>query len=108
MPVARGRCVRDGVAYVATLPVDPEVIRRERAQSDVVVAAISREPVAFEQALALRRAEQITGTIRVRLDPGPIGTVRRRTRECRVETRAADGKRTTETSTEVTEAMVLP
>jgi hypothetical protein len=91
----------DGETYVATLQLNPEAVRRERAESDVVVAQImERETVSLESALAARSSDRISGTISVRFVVQPDGHNVRRVKVRQVEIVEAGGNRETTTSTE--------
>ena len=64
-------------------------MRRERAESDVVVAEImGGEPVTLEAALLARSAEQVTGAITTTLAADGQGRLLRRTRVTHVTTDA--------------------
>ena len=85
---------------VATLAIDPEVIRRERARTDVDVAELMHKPLTFDDALKAHAAETITGTITVSFDVEADGEVRRRTRARVVKTAWEDGRVDTKTMTD--------
>lgn len=85
---------------IATLPIDPDVIRRERARTDVSVAELMHTPLTFDDALRAHAAETITGTITVTFDVEADGEVRRRTRARVVQTAWENGRVDTETMTD--------
>ena len=93
----------DGATFVAEMPVDAEIVRRRRVESDLVVAEIMRRPLAREEAVRARAAEEISGTITVTLETDATGQVRRRIRMTQLETREPNGSIETETATETTE-----
>jgi len=97
----------EGAAYVVELAVDPEWVRREKAESDVVVGEITREPVTLEEALRAHSAEQISGTITITFETDANGSVRRRTKLTRLETRTPDGSVETSTTTETLERRLV-
>jgi hypothetical protein len=45
------------------MEIDPEFVRRERAESDVVVAQIMGQPITLESALLEWQRKQVSGTI---------------------------------------------
>jgi hypothetical protein len=92
-----------GRIYTTQLPVDPEVVHRARAESDVVVGAILKEPVSPDAALEARRKDRIEGTISITLEADPGGAIRRRVRVVRLQTVRADGSTEIETQTETVE-----
>lgn len=98
----------EGATYVVELAVDPDWVRREEAESDVVVGEIMREPVTFEEAFRARSAEGISGTITIAFDTDADGGLRRRTKVTRLEIRKPDGVVETSTATETLERRLLP
>jgi hypothetical protein len=92
-----------GRIYKTQLPVDPEVVHRARAESDVVVGAIMKQPVLLDAALEAHRKDRIEGTISVTLEADPSGAIRRRVRVVRLQTVRADGSTEIETQTETVE-----
>lgn len=102
--LARKAASPDGATFVAELAVDPEAVRRERAQSDVVVAEIAhRQILGLDQALHARAEESIAGTITVTFETDALGSVRRRTKVTKIEIREPDGRSEAETITETLE-----
>lgn len=91
-----------GSTFAASMEVDPEVIRRARAESDVIVGEITGKPVAFEAAAAKRAKESISGTISVALAADPAGRPTRRTKIVKLETKT-DGIVQIDTVTETLE-----
>jgi hypothetical protein len=94
---------QDEVTFGVELSVNPEVIRRERAEADVVVGEITRQPVSLEQALRSRQKETISGTVIVTLEANKAGQIRRRVRTILLKTTKADNSTETETRTEAVE-----
>ena len=82
------------------MAIDPEAVRRERAETDVVVAEISRKTLKLDEALRARSIETLSGTITVTFDADAVGQVLRRTRVSRVEIKGKDGQSETQTHTE--------
>ena len=78
----------DGSTLVAETPVDPDSVRRLRAESDVMVGEIMGEPTTLEAALEARASEQVTGTITTTLVTDANGRVTRRTTVARTTTEA--------------------
>jgi hypothetical protein len=85
---------------LATLQVDPAAIRRERAETDVGVAELTRKAVTMDAALKAHEAETVTGTIAVTFDLDLMGRVRRRTRVRTVHIAWPNGRIDTQTVTE--------
>lgn len=98
----------DGSTFIASLTINPAVVQRERAESDVVVGEISRKPVTLEAALINRAKETVSGTIEVTITVGTDGTVRRLMKVSKLETKKADGNVETETTTETLERHLIP
>jgi hypothetical protein len=98
-----------GAVFVAEMEVDPEAVRRQRAEADVVVAEISgRESLALGAALQARSAERISGTIRIRFETDAAGRMTRRTKVIALEIEGSDRGRETQTVTETLERRLLP
>lgn len=90
----------DGTTFVVDLIVDPEAIHLERAQSDVVVAEISRKNLTLDAALSARSAEEISGTITVTFETDRAGSVRQRTTITNLKIKSSGGKIEAQTVTE--------
>ncbi len=98
----------DRETFSVTLKVDPDVVRRARAESDVVTGDLMNEPISLEEALAKRARDVVTGTISVTLDADPEGNVWRRTRVLEVETKLADGRHEGTAALETVERLPVP
>ncbi|MBC9032753.1 hypothetical protein IAG41_10155 [Sphingomonas sp. JC676] len=92
----------DGKAFLAELSVDPDAVRRDRVEADLVVAEISKKPLARETAIKVHKTEDISGTIKVRFDTDAAGNVRRRTKVVTLSIRQGEGVET-RTTTEILE-----
>ena len=55
----------DGATFAVVMQIDPDAVRRARAESDVAVAEIMRKPVTLAAALLEREKESVSGTIAV-------------------------------------------
>jgi len=93
----------NGETFAVAMEVDPDVVRRARAESDVAVGEIMRKPVMLDAALRARANESISGTISVTFDTDAGGNVRRRTKVTKVETKGPDGRSESQTATETVE-----
>lgn len=83
--------------------VDPDKVRRERAEADVAVGEMMGKPVTLDAALGERAKEQISGTISVTFDLAADGTVRKRRKVTKVEIRRPGGQSETKVKTEIVE-----
>lgn len=94
--------LRQGSAdrLVATLAVDPEAIRRQRAQTDVGVAELMHKALTLDAALKAHEAETVTGTITITFDLDSAGRTRRRTRAKMVQIAWPNGRIDTQTVTD--------
>jgi hypothetical protein len=102
-PLARKRAGPEGTIWAAELAVDPEAVRRSRAEADVILGEIMNAPVSLEAALRKRAQEAVSGTVSVTFDTDPEGNVRRRTTITRVEIKGADGRSETRTTSQILE-----
>ncbi|MFN4185877.1 MAG: hypothetical protein ACK4M6_13945 [Hyphomonas sp.] len=88
--------------YVADFELDAAVLRRQLAETDVVVSEIMYEqPLSLAEAIEARSSEAVSGTLRMRVEADTEGNVIRRTRLSNTEVKQADGSvdRTTVTET---------
>jgi hypothetical protein len=92
----------EGSTFAVRMEIDPEAVRRARAESDVVVGEIMGKPVTLEEAAAERAKESITGTISVTFVADRTGKAIRRTKVVKLETRA-EGVTQTDTVSETLE-----
>ena len=97
----------NGSTFVVEMPIDPDVVRREHAESDVVVAEITQKSLTLDAALRARSTEQISGTIAISFETDPTGQVRRRTKITRIEIRESNGKSGAHTITETVERRLI-
>ncbi len=102
-PLKRTAASSDGAVFFVEMAVDPDAVRRDRAESDVVVAEIVRKPVTLETALHARSAENISGTITITFETDPAGHVRRRTKVTTLKIAGSDRGLETQTVTETLE-----
>jgi hypothetical protein len=102
-PLTRRSEGPNGSIFAARMEIDPVLIRRGRAETDVVVAEISGKPVTLEAATEARAKDGISGTISVTFVTDPAGRAIRRTKVVKLETRKADGSTETETLGETVE-----
>lgn len=103
VPGARGTgaLVRKGDRrFVAELAVDPEAVRKERADNDIGAAEINGEKLAPDAARKAHAGEAISGTIIVTFDLDDAGRVGRRTTVTKVEIKNG-AQSETQTITEV-------
>jgi hypothetical protein len=106
--LAKAAASADGASYTVTMDLDPEAVRRAKAESDVVVAEIMQKPVTLEAALRERAKESVSGTISVTFATDPAGNVRRRIKVMKVETKKPDGVTESETKSETVERRRMP
>ena len=88
-----------GETFSAKMEIDPDIVRRARAETDVGVGEILRKPITLEAALQKHANEAITGTISVDIDVDAAGSVWRRTTLTVLEIKRADGESESQTST---------
>lgn len=93
----------NGATFSVVMEIDPDAVRRARADSDVAVGEIMRKPVTLDAALRERAKEHVSGTISVTFDTDSARNVRWRTKVTKVETRRPDGSSESQTVTETVE-----
>ncbi|HEY2837112.1 MAG TPA: hypothetical protein VGI89_11135, partial [Rhizomicrobium sp.] len=97
----------DGAIFTAEMPIDPDAVRRTRAESDIVIGEIMHKPVTLDEALRERAKETTSGTISVTFETNSAGNVRRKTKVTRLDIKGADGLSETETVTETLERRLI-
>jgi hypothetical protein len=97
----------DNLELAVELPVDPEPVRRARAQSDVVVGEIMHKPVSLETALSNHAKDVVSGTISITFDMDPAGNVRRRAKVTKTDITDPSGISETQTVTETLERRLI-
>ncbi|HEX8261566.1 MAG TPA: hypothetical protein VF547_01700 [Allosphingosinicella sp.] len=85
------------------MEVDPDVVRRGEAESDVVVAELSGKPVTIDAAARERAKQSVSGTISVTLHADAAGNVTKRTKTVVLKVRKPDGPLEKRTATETVE-----
>ena len=106
-PQARGaaplKSKPGGNGFVVELAVAPDAVRRERAENDMAVAEISRQPITRADALRKHAGEAISGTITITFDTNAAGYALRRTKVTTLTIKPADGAGETVRLTETLE-----
>ncbi|MEZ0308058.1 MAG: hypothetical protein ACAH21_09030 [Ramlibacter sp.] len=97
----------NGTTYAVAMEIDPDAIRRARAEADVAAGEMLQKPVTLDAALRERAKESVSGTISVVFDTDPDGNVRRRTKVTKVETKGPAGRSESQTVMEVVERRPL-
>jgi hypothetical protein len=105
--LARKGAGPDGAIFAVEMPVDPDAVRRARAESDVVVGEIMNKPVSLEAALRERAKEVVSGTISIAFETDRAGNVCRRTKVTKLDIKGPDGPSETETITETLERRLI-
>jgi hypothetical protein len=97
----------DGAIFAVELPVDPDAVHRSRAESDVVIGEMMSAPVTLDAALREREKATVSGTISVTFETNSAGSVRRRTKVTKLDTKGPGGRSETETITEILERRLI-
>ncbi|CAM3155467.1 hypothetical protein SPAN111604_07145 [Sphingomonas antarctica] len=87
---------KDGT-LATSMQVNPDAIRREAAESDLVVGEIMQKPVTFTAALLARSNDQISGTMTIMLSVDGGGIVTHQAIHSRIKTRKPNGEITIRT-----------
>ena len=95
-----------GATFTVVMDIDPDAVRRARADADVVIGEIMQKPVTLEAALRERANEAVTGTISVTFETDPAGNTRSRTKVTQVQTTGPYGQTENRTATETVERLV--
>lgn len=103
----RGAAGTGGISFTGTTSVDPERVRREQAQSDIVVAEISKKALTLDDAISARSKDKVSGTISISFGVDASGFIRQRTKVTKLETVESNGVVTDRTVTEVLKRRVV-
>jgi hypothetical protein len=90
-------------AFTTEMKINPDTVRRERAESEVATGEITNKPVTLDAALRKQASDAISGTITVTFDVDSQGNVWRRTKVTKLQVNEPDGKSKTATTTETLE-----
>jgi len=96
-----------GAAFTVRLEVDPEAVRRERAEADAVTIELLGDSPQLRAAMQARSAERISGTVDLAFETDEAGRVRRRTKITTLRIEEAGGRRETETITHTLERRLV-
>lgn len=101
--------IRPSDLTAGVVQLDPEDLRRERAETDIAVAQMTGEPpLTLDAALQARSSEQVSGTITTRFEFDGDGRAVRRVTVGEVEVVQADGARERTVTTTTVERRLLP
>lgn len=107
VPLSQDAVGSNGSTFVAEMAINPDTVRRERAEADVVVAEITQTSLKLDAAIRARLTEQISGTITISFDTDSAEQVRRRTKITKLEIKLANGKSESQTNTETVERRLI-
>lgn len=103
-PLRTGEQSSNGPVFVARLEIDPNAVRRQRAQDDVAIAEMTGHPaVSLDAALQAHASERVSGTIVTTFETDLTGRVTRRTRVTQIDIAKQDGATERRTTTETTD-----
>jgi hypothetical protein len=96
-----------GVTFTGLMSIDPERVRQEKAEADVVIAEVSRKALTLNDAIRARSSEKVSGTISISFEVDPSGFVRQRTKVTKLEATDSNGVVEHRTATEVLKRRVI-
>jgi hypothetical protein len=105
--LTRASVTPKGETYTTSMEIDPEAVRRARAESDVAVGEIMNTPVTLDSALRERAKESVSGRISIAIDTDCAGSAWRQTKVTRLQTKKPDGVVETSTATETVTRRVI-
>jgi hypothetical protein len=97
----------DDVTFTTEMSVDPDAVRRARAETDVTVGEIMHRSVTLEAALSRHAKDTVSGTISVVLEADSAGNVHRRTKVTTLDIKGPDSQPETDTTTETLERRLI-
>jgi len=90
-PLRKTASASGGAVYTVALLPDAAKVRRDRAQSDVVLGEVSRKPVTLETALRAHAADQVTGSITIAFETDAAGVTVARTKTVKLRIKPSTG-----------------
>ena len=96
-----------GSSLTADLALNVDHVRKERAEADVVVGEIMREPVKLEQAMQARAKEKISGSVSVVMSLDTADREIKRVTTTTMRRQEAEGQVFNATSTETLQKRLL-
>ena len=100
MPLHKNSSAEGGSNYSASMPIDSEQVRRDLAQTDIVVAKLTGKSLSEDAASAAHAATLVSGTIEVTFEADVTGMVEKRTVVTTLKLVEPGGKIKTRKSTE--------
>ena len=97
----------NGATFTVELELEPDAVRRARAESDVAVGEMMQKSITLDAALRARSKESVTGTISILFETDAAGNVRRRTKVTKLTIKTPDGQSETDTTTQTLERRLL-
>ena len=107
VPLVLKRAHAGVASFVATMAVDPAVVRRRRAESDVASAEIMKTELTLEAALRAHADEKVSGTITTVLETDSRGRLRKQTKETKLDIAGLGQRPETTTTTEEVERLPM-
>lgn len=98
---------QEGHTFTAEMPINPDAVRRRRAEADVTIGRMTNNPVTFEAAMARREKEKVSGTVSFVFETDPAGNVQRRIKVTETQITALDGTVESSTRTDTLEHVLL-
>jgi hypothetical protein len=96
-----------GATYTVEMPIDPDAVRHDRAEADIVAGEILQKPITMEAALQKHAKETVSGTISVTFETSTSGAAFRRTKRTKLEITDPNRQSETETITEILERRLI-
>jgi hypothetical protein len=97
----------EGTIFSGELEINPDAVRRDRAETDVAVGEIMNKPVTLDAALNKHARDNVSGTISIAFELNQDGSVRRRTKITKLLISEPDGKSESQTVKEVLERRLI-
>lgn len=107
-PLRRQAGRSQGETLSVVLAVDPDVVRRERAEADRIVAQMMGPAAAEDTGRAGREVVDASGTIRISIETDAGGRMRRRVKVTELDVRRRDGVTESSRTTETLDRRRLP
>lgn len=93
--------------FTAEMPINPDVVRRLRAETDVKIGRMTNNPVTFETAMARREKEKISGTVSFVFETDFSAKMQRRIKVTQTQIVTPDGAVESSTRTDTLEHVLI-
>jgi len=105
--LAKKSTEQEGQAFTVEMPINPDVVRRARAETDVTIGRMTNNPITFEVAMARREKEKVSGTVSFVFETDSSAKMQRRIKVTETQITTPDGAVESSTRTDNLEHVLI-